>query len=747
MSITLVGRLIRKQSFDDWAIGVFEESTGATHKVVGALVETLSEADTYELEVKEEMHAKHGLRLLVTAAVPYIGLEKESLVTHLIRNFNGVGPKTAHQIVHWYDLNSSYAELRRILAHEPWRLHGFVTAGTKKGIEFVYSASTGYSYLYTHLATRFGATGVADPVIRRIARWLSTAVGADCVDPIGDALKLFAQDPFKPVLSIWGYTFDAADTMARAMGGRSNDPVRLAGMAYHALKTVTGNEGHTYIPRDILNHAVLGIDFSIDPREAIKYALQLKYPMTIDANGRCYSDKLMHVEDDVASMLAVLMARSYPLRGFANESELNTEISQAEHVAGWGHPLDASQKSAVIAMLHANCRIHTLTAGPGFGKTSTMEVFCQVAKVRVMFCAPTGKAAKVLHERVSKYGYSASTIHQMLEPIGPDEFRRNEDYPLETQMVVVDEAGMLGLTLVHALLLALPPGAHLVLMGDRDQLMSIDPGNFLLDVLSLPADHQTLEQTHRNSGAILQLVQQVRKGEFYPPPTDFDSDVLYLPLGMKDASAFDFVEDVYLDALGRFGSKGVVMLVPNRKGKKDVSGWNTTYLNHRFQKRLNPHGARIAGTDLLVNDRIIIRRNMEVLDEAGDTLVLVVNGDTGVVTRTITSQEGQLQRLVLTLDDGRCVSLTRESIDLVDMAYVMTVHSAQGSEYPCVIVAIANGPSSFLNRSVFYTGISRSKRELKLFGSAAQLQGVARRTVSPRFSALTQKVQEVTGNA
>lgn len=740
---TLSGRLIRKQVFGDWAVGVFEGFDNGQYKIVGGLVETLELLQSYELTVKEVQHPKHGQQWETVAIAPYIELERASISKHLVRNFNGVGPKTAQQIVHWYEQNSSLEELRKVLAHEPWKLHGFMTAGTSKAVEFIYQARTAYSYLYTLMATRFGATGVSDPVLRRLSKWLAEMLPADTVDPVSDAFKLLAQDPYKPIIFVWGYTFSDADKLAGVMGGKSDDPVRLGAMAFSALKACSANEGHTYIPLDLLRRRVMEIDFTANAKLAVEYAGKLGYPMVLEDGHRCYLTSLLEAENSCRDVLIALTQRTYPLRGFASEAELVSEIKRAEDKAGWGYPLDESQRTSVIAMLHAPVRLHTMTAGPGCGKTSTMEIFAQLAGVSVIFCAPTGKAAKVLHARVSKYGFKATTIHQALEPSlsAPNGFLRNADNPLEAAMVVIDEASMLELVLFAALLDALPTGAHLVLMGDDDQLESIGAGRVLGDVLTLDADHQRLSVTHRNDGSILALIREVRTGHFTSPGWGHESDLQQMQIDMKNEQSFDFVQDVYLDAIKRHGIQGTVLLVPNRKGKRDQPGWNTTYLNHRLQGVLNAAGEPVKGTSLRLGDRIIVRRNMELVDASG-LLAQVVNGDTGHVLSQQLSDDGQLQSLRLLLDEGRTVELGREVLDTIELAFVMTVHSAQGSEYSCVLFAVGNGASNFLNRSVFYTAISRTKRELQMFGSSDHFSSIARRSANPRFSALANKVQE-----
>lgn len=447
----------------------------------------------------------------------------------------------------------------------------------------------------------------------------------------------------------------------------------------------------------------------------------------------------MDIEDRVAALIRPMIRPAPALRAFAGREAVLAELRRAEGRVREGFRLDESQRNAVIGLLSAQCRLHTLTAGPGCGKTSIMEVFAQLALGTVAFCAPTGKAARVLHARVHRHGFSATTIHQLLEP-SPFGFQRNQDNPIDADIVVVDESSMVDLQLFLSLLLALRPTAHLVLVGDRDQLPSVGPGNVLANVLELPADHHTLTVTHRNAGAILALVQAVRQGQFVSPGAELTGDVLHFPVVNTDAGTFDLVETTYLDAVRRVGLQQTGLLVARRKGRPDTPGWNTTYLNARLQAIVNPHGPAIPGTPFRIGDRVIIHRNM-VVPQPDDSTIPVVNGDTGQIAAVDRDQEHEerVKTFTLALDDGRRVVMSAELLDVVSLAYALTVHAAQGSEYRVAIVVITNGSPSFMHRKVLYTAVSRARESLVLFGENATLAAIARRRGGVRYSALVPK--------
>jgi exodeoxyribonuclease V alpha subunit len=378
--------------------------------------------------------------------------------------------------------------------------------------------------------------------------------------------------------------------------------------------------------------------------------------------------------------------------------------------------------------------VHTVTAGPGCGKTAMMEVLAHVARERnILFCAPTGKAAKVLSGRVRRYGCSAVTVHSLLG-VRDEGYVHDEQQPLEAHIVVVDESSMLDLVLARALLDALPADCHLILLGDTGQLASVGPGDVLANILLLPGDHHRLHQGHRNDGGIHELVQQCRRGAV--DCQDRPGVRFLRSLPPPDDVGLSRVVHAYLDAVRRCGLERVALLMPRRRGDIHLPGWNTTYINEALRQVLNPSGKRIPGSALRLGDRIIIRRNLA-LDEQG--LALVVNGDTGTLVGCEVDEAGtNVLHLALALDDGREILFPGGALDSLALAYALTVHAAQGSEYQEVIVVCTAGSPAFVHRGMLYTAFSRARERLTVIGDPAAIQAICARPAPPRNARLVE---------
>jgi exodeoxyribonuclease V alpha subunit len=429
-----------------------------------------------------------------------------------------------------------------------------------------------------------------------------------------------------------------------------------------------------------------------------------------------------------------------------SRAELGRLIRDAEK--GMGFSLDPSQQQAVLAILSSTRAVHTVTAGPGCGKTAIMEVLVQVLAARNArstdygFAAPTGKAAKVLGARIARINATARTIHATLG-VNEDGFEHNANNLLGFKVLVIDESSMLDLLLLDALLQATPMDTHLVLLGDTQQLPSVSPGNCLADLLSLPFDHHRLSKVHRNQGGILEVVNRAAAGE---SDTVNREDVRFIPeLPEATEQTVDAVITYYAKAAEGLegGLASVCLLVARRKGKSDTPGWNTTYLNQRLRERFNPGGLKVPGAPLRVGDRIIIRKNIliRIPDEKGDKFRQVVNGDTGSIERVATrSDTGRLEHLVLALDDGTRVPYPAEHLANLDLAYAMTVHSAQGSEYRRVVFLCINGSPSFVHRGIVFTAYSRARAHLTVIGNPTVLANILRRPQPARLSGLVERV-------
>lgn len=760
--ILINGQIKRKQTYGAWSVGdLINHDGGGVERIVGTPVAALEEGGDYAIRAVQRVHPQHGAQLEVIAASPCLGNGDEAEAAFLVAHYVGASPDVATQVVQWHRSRGELEQLRASLNAAPWCLHGFSVDETAQGIWFRPVQESPGDYLASFLAFRHHDSGLSRRVFTRLAGYLVMSAPVTSPDMITYGLKKLLADPYRPILSVWGYEFEQADALAMQLGLERSDPRRLAAIAYSALKSGCDSQGHTYLPLDELRQRIRRVERSSSSNTCIAFAKKLGYPMSVDAELRCYYANHESFESGCASALREMLEPGLPLRDPATMAQIHDDIGAAQIAAGWPFPLDSSQRDAITGMLTSSHRLHTLTAGPGRGKTTVMEVFAQLAGGQILFAAPTGKAAKVLAARVQKYGYTSTTVHQMLEPSQAG-FMRNEDNPLEARVVIIDEAGMLDLQLLFHVLNALPEGCHLVLMGDRDQLYSVGNGNVLSDVLSMPADHHQLHFPHRNKGGVLQLVELVRVGQTeFPHELDLDADLVLMSPEMDSPSAYELVEDFYRDAVAKVGIESVALLLAHRKGSKNVPGWNTNYFNARLQAALNPQGNKLGGTEFREGDRILVRRNQDVemlganpaalaaqpvatgvatwdlQAQQATQLTRIVNGDTGWIVG-MAKKDGK-KFYLLHLDDGRKVQITDLALQDVDLGYALTVHAGQGSEYQIVLHAVAQPASGFLCRPVLYTAISRAKRVLMLFGSRDHFSSIARRRPAQRNSALTCK--------
>lgn len=739
----LSGTLISLRVFNNWGLGTFVTDEGHYHTVVGAALVGLGDGIRYVIRGQKKIHATHGEQIEVFSALPDVKAKRGPLIRFLMDNFKGCGDKTATRVVEWYQENSTLEELRTLLIETPWLL---AESPPMQGKNVEFQDDTGVTIevrVYRQLAVHLGGHGIADNVLRRLATYLYARNNRE-KDPVGSSWASLASDPYSPMLVVDGYGFATADSIGRQLDIPADAPCRLAVLIHHILHRASEDEGHVYLPMSALKARFVAMAPGINFLMALNCAFEANIPL-VEEDGRYYLQYLYEAERYVAMRLKDMLQPDAQPIYLGVDSGLEMAIGQAEFVVGERFRLDDSQRGALLGMLRSKQRLHTLTAGPGCGKTAVMEVFVQVAtRHNVRFAAPTGKAAKVLTSRIAAFGHSASTIHVLLEPSSEDgfAFKRNEENPLGTRVLVIDETSMQDLLLMAAVLRALPDDAHLILLGDIDQLLSVGAGRVLEDILVMPADHHRLHTTHRNRGGILELVQSIREGRFMVPPGAPDVSMFGDP-GDPERD-FDIVAGRYLEAIEQFGIEHVGFLIPRRKGRADTPGWNTTYANARLQATLNPNGARVIGSSLRLDDRIIVRRNLtlkqknDLTDE--ETVEVVVNGDTGWLQHATYKSDGSLDELTLKLDDDRIIQFPGQDIEMLALAYCTTVHAAQGSEYRHVILMVQGGAPGFMNRKILYTAASRARNHLSIFGHPATLATVAARMAPHRFSWLANRV-------
>ncbi|HWS26402.1 MAG TPA: ATP-dependent RecD-like DNA helicase [Xanthomonadales bacterium] len=793
----MTGVLERVTLIGNWAIGSVLNSQSLSKTVTGEALRDLVEGNEYVFRGRIRNSERYGESLEVVSSTPHISANPQAIARFLAKNFKGIGPAKAERFVR-DSMAAAKGEqakaealerLRLTLLNDPWSLD---LSALAKNAQFNGGSDEDNAptllYVQRDLALRLGVIpGMREPVLKDLAKHLvakapspggpSRAKAGASIDPAitQRCWAALAKDPYAPIRAVPGYGFALADAVGKSLHIASDAPERLRALVAHALTEGCTVGGHVYLDAEQIARSIGAVDPRVNASQAIELALQAETIRQCNEFGRdrYYPDELLQTEASLAARVASMCQPSEPISD-AGAEELERRVREAaKKVLGKRGEIDDSQVQALVGIMTAQVRLHTLTAGPGCGKTALMEILVDVLKdQRFAFMAPTGKAAKVLSNRLQTHGLRASTIHSALMGASPAEFRVNEDEPLDSDIVVVDESSMADLGLADGVLAATAVSAHVILLGDPDQLPSIAPGNFLRDVLRIKeVDHHRLHTTHRNQGGILDLIKQVREGRIGCEPAE--GVTFSRRLGEASVEQGEIVSR-YMDAVRLHGFASVALLMSKRKGDPTEPGWNTTYFNAVLRDLCNPNAEKIPGTRLHVGDRIIIRANMTVAragqgaqmqrqqeeqnerhgwmheeDGSGVPEERVVNGDTGAITSFVRDEKNPrnlgAKFIQIRLDDGRDIDFPGAALESITHSYAMTVHAGQGSEYRQVIAVATPGTASFINRAMLYTGLSRAAKTLHVHGDEATLKRIAATALPRRNSALVERVMVALG--
>ncbi len=534
-----------------------------------------------------------------------------------------------------------------------------------------------------------------------------------------EAVERVRENPYRLALDIHGIGFKTADAVARKLGIPADSLIRAQAGVRHSLQEIA-SDGHCAAYRGQLIEAACRL-LEI-PAAIIEQAVSAELTEEnlveeqVDGCSLLFLTPFHRAELGVAASIGRLM-RFPPVWGGIDVDRAIPWVQERT-----GLTLSASQRDAVAMAVCA--KVGIITGGPGVGKTTVVNSILRILRAKgvdVLLCAPTGRAAKRLSEST---GAEAKTIHRLLE-FDPQimGFRRDQYSQLETQLVVVDEVSMVDLVLMNQLLRAVPNHAGVLLVGDVDQLPSVGPGAVLGDMIQSEAvPTARLTEIHRQaaSSRIITNAHRINQGRMpeRPKAADPNSDFFAIHCETPE-QIFEMLLRVVLERIPqRFGLDPVAdvqILTPMNKG-----GLGARSLNIELQKRLNPHAQpRITrfGWTYAPGDKVIQTRNN--YDKE------VFNGDIGRIT-AIDEQEG-----VLTLTfDGRAVEYEAGELDEVALAYATTVHKAQGSEYPAVVIPLAMQHYMLLERNLLYTGVTRGKRLVVLIAETKALGMAVKRTGS-----------------
>ncbi len=577
---------------------------------------------------------------------------------------------------------------------------------------------------------------------------LSNRMSVKIMDYYGDEMmNRLSEDPYCLVEDIEGIGFKTADEIALQMGILKTAEHRVhCGIRYVLQQTLL--EGNTYLPtEELLVSAaeLLGIERSNVEEAVSDMALEKK----------------LHIRDDCVFDQGVYLAEQRCAKALTDHnwvsSESEEEIRRIIEKVGAGDDLtfDPLQTEAVIRGVRHG--VFILTGGPGTGKTTTLNtmirVFLHLGRDLVL-AAPTGRAAKRMSEAT---GYEAKTIHRLLEvKAGVDSrrpsFERNEDNPLEADVIIVDEMSMVDLFLFQALLRALPPEANLIMVGDPNQLPSVGPGQVLADLLGSGLfENVELERIYRQKqeSRIVVGAHMIRKGEMIPLQ-EKSEDFVFLPRDNARDIQRDILTLVTKQLPSHFHVRPdqIQVLTPMKKGMLGVGEMNLL-----LQRFLNPpedgKAEKEFGDKLFrIGDKVMqtkndyqmhwqIRGYNRILLEEGDG---VFNGDVGVI-QAIDEQDRSVEVL---FDDGKCALYGFDQVGDLELAYAMTIHKSQGSEYPVVILPLLGVPFQMIYRNLLYTAITRAQQCVLILGSAEVVASmIGSREKKRRYTGLAQRLEEM----
>lgn len=573
-----------------------------------------------------------------------------------------------------------------------------------------------------------------------------------------DIYNVIQSNPYKLADEVAGIGFKTADEIASQVGIKVDSEFRIKGGIMYVL-TQGASYGHTYLPIEKLVEMsvdLLKVDQESVEAQIMNLAMEKKLIIKrdVDGNRQIYSRTFYRMEEAIAGMLKELN-----LTYKVDKADLEKVIRRIEKDGDF--QLDELQKDAVIAAMEKG--LFVLTGGPGTGKTTTITTMIHIFEEEgysIFLGAPTGRAAKRMSEAT---GYEARTIHRMLEVngrMGDDDddvtsfakFERNEDNPLECDVIIIDEMSMVDVSLMYALLKAIAPGTRLILVGDEHQLPSVGPGNVLKDILaSGKFPSVTLEKIFRQAqeSDIVMNAHKIHQGEhvvldnkskdfFFLKRDDADTIINVMLTLVRDKMP------KYVDA----GISEIQVLTPTRKGLIGVERLNTI-----LQRFLNPEAP---GKNEWKGDTRLFREGDKVMQIRNDYQLEwevkgnynitiekglgVFNGDVGIIKEI----NDWSKSVTVEFEEGRQVVYPFASLDELELAYAITIHKSQGSEYPAVVMPIMDGPKMLMNRNILYTAITRAKKCVTMVGDAdvfySMIDNVSQ---AKRYSGLCARIEEV----
>lgn len=712
---------------DDNGYTVLEARAGRQEVMVVGILPALTPGEQVCFEGDWVEHPQYGRQWKATGCqlrtpTSLLGIER-FLGSGLIQ---GVGGVTARLIVQEFGLKTL-----EVMTETPERLSEVSGIGKKRAQQIAESFREQFAVRQAMVFLQ--SYGVSPSLAVKISK------------RYGDRVQQLVQEnPYRLVDDIEGVGFLTADRIALSMGIPQDSEYRLQAGIKYALRDAAGNGGHTYLPKDqLLYHAarLLRVDEEMLPDSLVRLLFDREVVLS-ELNGEkcCMLPAFYYAEREVAKRLHMLMQSAQVVLPQAVERDIS-DFEKLNRIQ-----FSPVQRNAVSEALKSGLMV--ITGGPGTGKTTIINCILSLMGKDVLLAAPTGRAAKRMSEAT---GQEAKTLHRLLEYAGDEEtFQRNEENPLDCTCVIVDEMSMVDIFLMRSLLRALKPGTRLILVGDADQLPSVGAGNVLGDILKsgvIPSVRLTDIFRQDEKSLIVLNAHRINQGEM-PVLNQKGSDFFFERRFNADEAA-DAIVGLCASRLPRFlKSKSAVqdiqVLAPMKKGACGVMA-----INKLLQEALNPPKPYkkeivFGETVFRVGDKVMHIKNNYSLEwrceSTGQEGLGVFNGDMGFVL-DIDKEEKVVSVLY---DDDRHVEYAYQQLEELELAYCLSVHKSQGSEFPCVVMPVVGGSNMLLNRNLFYTALTRARKLVVLVGREEAIAAMVRNDhIAMRYTALRERLCEM----